>query len=205
MAVVFGISLCAVGAWGLLRPVYYTHVTLAPIIPKKIITISTDTPSEVVIPPEATYEVAADKPRQISMPSIGLQSFVQQVGVDQNGRVAVPDNINLVGWFINSARPGERGLSVIDGHVYGQYGPGMFTALHNAKIGDLLTVEYGDHNTKYTFRVKTIRSVPESEATGVLFERDEAIEDQLNLITCINFNHQSQKYDNRLIVTTERI
>jgi LPXTG-site transpeptidase (sortase) family protein len=149
--------------------------------------------------------VPADKPRRLTIPAIGLDAFIQQVSTDQNHRIAVPDNINLAGWYTRSVPPGETGLSIIDGHVTGQYTPGVFYNLGKLRVGDVVAVEYGGNSATYSFRVKSLRAVPANEATDVLFTRDESIVNQLNLITCSAYNSGSGHYDDRTIVVTERI
>src|SRR5262245_48002539 len=86
----------------------------------QVVTYSTDQPDENEPPKDYNWSGTATDPKKIIIPSIGVDAFVQQVGVDQKKQIAVPDNIHMVGWFINSVRPGQKGLSIIDGHVNGR-------------------------------------------------------------------------------------
>lgn len=186
------------------RQFYYTHKS-SPLAPTKVITRSVNNPSEAAIPQQEVYDVPADKPRRLMIPAIGLDAFIQQAGDDQNRRIAVPDNINLAGWYTSSALPGSSGLSVIDGHVTGQYTQGVFYNLNKLRSGDVISVEYGRHSATYNFRVKSLRAVPVDQATEILFARDSTIVSQLNLITCSAYNSSSGHYDDRTIVVAERI
>ena len=58
--------------------------------------------------------------RRLLLQVISIDAYLQNVGVDQNNQIAVPNNIHIAGWFVDSVRPGENGLSVIDGHVDGR-------------------------------------------------------------------------------------
>lgn len=200
-----GIIFCAIGGWGISRQFYFTHKAAAPLSPKKVVTYSVSAPEEAPIPSQASYEVLADQPRRIVISSIGLDAFIQQAGTDQHNRVAVPDNVHLAGWYTKSVPPGDPGLSIIDGHVTGQYANGVFINLDKIRIGNTISVEYGDKITMRSFRVKSVLSVPVAEATDALFTRVDGIRAQLNLVTCTAYNNQSKSYDKRIIVVAEGI
>jgi LPXTG-site transpeptidase (sortase) family protein len=172
-------------------------------INEQIITHSTDTPDETKPNPRDQYKVAADKPRLLSLPTIGAEGFIQQVGVDQHQAVAVPSNIYRAGWFVQSQLPGARGLSIIDGHLDGRTGGGIFEHLGKLRAGDQFTIGFGDMSTK-TFIVRKVQTVPIAETAAVLFSQDPQIGNQLNLITCSGtFNKSQKQYDHRVVVVAE--
>lgn len=169
------------------------------------VTHSTNNPDETPIDAESDYQVAPDQPRAIILPTIDSRGFIQKVGIDQNGAVAVPGNVHMAGWFVGEAKPGEPGLSIMDGHMQGRYQPGIFKNLHKLRPGDRFTVEFGDHSTK-EFEVVSVNSYPTDEAAKHLFRRDESITSQLNLITCSGaYNRTDRQYDQRLIVVSKAI
>lgn len=174
--------------------------------PDEVITHSTDKPSEKPLPVEATtYNVAADMPKAIYLSSVGAEGLIQKAGIDQTGRIAVPTNVNLASWYVNSVKPGERGLSIISGHVDGREGPGIFKRLGDLRRGDPLTVEYGDGSTQ-TFVVKEVTHVVQGDAASLLFAKQKDIDAQLNLITCAGtFDPNTRTYDQRIVVVTERV
>ena len=139
------------------------------------------------------------------MPSIGVDAYLQNVGVDQHREVAVPNNIHMGGWFVDSVRPGEKGLSIIDGHLNGNSQDGIFINLEKVKSGDVYTIEFGD-GSKKQFRIKDMRAVDLKEAASVLFSQDPGITNQLTLITCGGtYDQQARLYDKRVIVTSELV
>src|SRR5690606_1027811 len=101
----------------------------------EVITYSVDTPSETKPGPEGGWRGAAHEPKKIVIPSIGVDGFIQKVGVDQNAEIAVPNNIHKAGWFVDSVLPGERGLSIIDGHLSGRQNDGIFKSLAKLEEG----------------------------------------------------------------------
>lgn len=154
-------------------------------------------------PIAATYKWPGkpDEPKYISLPTISTEGFVENVGLAKNQEIQVPSNIHTVGWFNQSAKPGQPGISVIDGHVDGTTKPGIFRRLSELKPGDQFTVRLGDESTK-TYRVLNIETVDTAAALSVLFSQAPDVTSQLNLITCSGtFNKQSKTYDKRVIVS----
>lgn len=168
-----------------------------------VATTSTDTPSEQPVPDD--YSVPADKPLSIQLPSIKAKGFIQQVGADKKNQMVVPSNVHMAGWYTKSVLPGDKGLSIIDGHVNGLYAKGIFANLGKLKNGDEFSVTFGNKRVK-NFRVKNLKTVSTEEANTVLYERDNAIMSQLNLITCGGrYEKSTRTYDARVIVFAEAI
>ena len=171
----------------------------------KVTTYSTDTPVET--PPPAGYDWrGADyEPKRISLPTIQSEGFLQSVGTDQNNQIAVPGNIHVAGWFVNSVRPGNLGLSIIDGHVNGRVNDGIFKQLGKMEIDDEFSLELGSGKI-LTYKVKSVVSVDVAKANEVLFSQDPKAKSQLNLITCGGtFDRTSKQYLQRVIVAAELI
>lgn len=196
--------LLTLGALGLYSWYRATHEP-APAISSSVVTHSTETPSET--PPTKAcenYQVAADHPRKIDIPSIGASGCIEKVGIDQHGAIAVPTNIYLAGWYVNSALPGEKGLSIIDGHISGRYSEtAIFQHLAKLKAGDTFTVTRGD-GEKLNYKVLETTTVPVEQAMDVLMAQEEDVESQLNLITCGGkYDKETKLYDKRVIVSGE--
>ena len=170
-----------------------------PVIETEAVVVSdTNEPSEVK--PVDDYTVAADMPRRIILPSLDTEGFIQQVGTTEDNAIAVPSNIHVAGWYVESEKPGEAGLSIIDGHVSGKYNDGVFKRLGKFRSGDQFSVEYGDLTTR-NFEVVETKTLPEEESAAFLFERNDNINNQLNLITCGGpFDSQTDSYADRVIV-----
>lgn len=196
----FVITLCALY---LLSWYLATHGTDQPPISSNTVNYSTVKPNETK--PAGDYVVAADQPRQIKIPKITAEGYIQKVGKDQNNSIAVPTNIHFAGWYVGSVRPGEKGLSIIDGHLGGRYSPGIFSKLNNLTKGDQITVEFGDKSIRQ-FVIVEKKTVKLAQSAAVLFEKKQNIERQLNLITCDgNYVQSSKTYDNRLIIISKAL
>lgn len=175
------------------------------IIPTKTVVLSTDKPIEAPVSSNDFIKVPADQPREIIIPSISVDGYIQKVGIDQNNQMAVPNNIHLAGWYVNSVKPGEPGLSIIDGHVLGRYNDAIFKDLINLTPGDTFSIVYGDNSEKL-FVVKEVKLLPVNDTAVYLNTKDLNINSQLNLITCGgNFDRNSQTYDKRVVVKSEGI
>ena len=172
-------------------------------VSNEIVRISEATPSEANVPDN--YSVAEGDPLKISIESVGIEGFIQKVGVDQNLAVAAPNNVNLAGWFVDSMLPGQKGLSIIDGHVSGRTKDGVFKQLAGVKTGDIVIVTMGG-GKEHKYKVFATNTVPHEQAAQVLFDQDPKVTSQLNLITCTGqFDRQSETYADRVIVYAELI
>ncbi len=178
-----------------------------PVVSTQTVTYSTDTPDETK-PAEAcaNYKAAPQNPERISIPSLQVEGCIESVGIDQHSAVAVPTNIHVAGWFVDSARPGEPGLSIIDGHINGNFtNDGIFQHLDTLKQGEVFTVKKGD-GTELRYETVSVRSVSLDEAAKVLFTHDATIKSQLNLITCGGkWNEEIQQFDHRIIATAKLV
>ena len=172
---------------------------------EKVVTQSVDKPNEATVSSNDFANVPADQPKEILIPSISVDGYIQKIGVDNNSQMAVPNNIHLAGWYVNSVKPGESGLSIIDGHVLGRYNDAIFKDLINLTPGNTFSIIYGDNSEKL-FAVKEVKLLPVSDTAVYLNTKDQNIISQLNLITCGgNFDRNSQTYDKRVVVKSEGI
>lgn len=168
-------------------------------IPAGPIVYSTDTPEES--PPDCqSYRVADNQPLKLQIPRVGIDGCIQKVGVDQNSAVAVPTNVHLGGWYTQSVLPGEKGVSLIDGHVRGRYGDAIFTDLGSVRKGDTVRVQLGNGSWK-VFEVVDLKSFSVDTATQHLFDALDGTDRQLTLVTCVGlYDKQAGMYRDRLVV-----
>lgn len=171
-----------------------------------VVTHSTDTPDETRPTAAYNWKGGPKDPKTISISRIGVNGFIQKVGVDQNRQVAVPNNVFVGGWFVDSVRPGEKGLSIIDGHINGRQQDGaIFQRLPYVTDGDMVTVTFGDDGSK-TFEVFATHDLPVKDVPNVLFSQNPSVTNQLNLITCVGrYDKVSQSYDRRFVVYTKLV
>lgn len=164
---------------------------------KDIVTESVKIPDESK--PKEFY-VPPDLPKYITIPSINVRGYIQSVGIDQDGLIAVPTNVHIAGWYINSAKPGKEGLSIIDGHRDGSTIGGIFRNLETLSKGDALSVEYGD-GTVYDFEVVDLEKLSIEKSFDFMYSRVDGVDIQLNLVTCGGkWSKEIGTYEDRIIV-----
>ncbi|MCA0970994.1 class F sortase [Halobacillus litoralis] len=138
-------------------------------------------------------------PTQIRIPAIDVDASVEEVGVLENGEMGVPEDPLKAGWFEPGTQPGNRGNSVIAGHVDSRTGPAVFYNLDQLKKGDEITVTAADGEEK-TYVVQKLESYPQDNSP---IERifGSTNEKRLNLITCTGeFIRNQGGHQDRLVV-----
>ncbi len=91
--------------------------------------------------------VPAQNPRYLSLPRLGIdKARILSVGKKPNNEIDTPAGIFDVGWFNQSAKPGQTSIKPIflDGHNGGPNVNGIFKKLPNIGIGEIVTIERGD-------------------------------------------------------------
>jgi sortase A len=109
--------------------------------------------------PALASEPATPLSAQLIIPSIGLNSAVVPVGLRYlqiNGQTYgqwLVDQ-NLVGWHNLSARPGQAGNTVLNGHsnIYGQ----VFRHLPEVSVGDEIILSSSDQSDHYVITHKLL-------------------------------------------------
>lgn len=173
--------------------------------PRQVVTVSSANPDEKPVPSGSMPVYPPDQPKKIIIDTIGVDGFIQKVGEDQHGKIGAPENINYAGWFVGSVRPGDAGLSIIDGHVSGRYSSALFAGLNRLQESDVVTVQFGD-DSRQRFEVIEKRELPEAETASYLLKKHAGIERQLNLVTCGGpFDKKLDQYKNRVVAVTKHI
>lgn len=116
-----------------------------------VVVYSTDKPNETKPANRYAWKGKPEDPKKIIIPSLDIDGYIQNVGVDQNKEVAVPNNIHIAGWFVDTVLPGQKGLSIIDGHVDGRTTDGIFKNLSQIKPGAQIQIIFGNGSSK-TFK-----------------------------------------------------
>ena len=150
------------------------------------------------------WQVQQPGPNRLVIPSIGVDTAVEMVGVLHDGNLATP-SLNPwddVGWYAAGPRPGEVGSAVIDGHLDRPGGsPAVFWNLRGIHVGDSVTITDTAWGTE-RFRVTRIAWYHPGQAPIQKIFGDESGA-YLNLITCagdwIASQHQTAL---RLVVYT---
>lgn len=147
------------------------------------------------------YTVAAEAPRYLKIEKLGVNARVLPVGRSTLGEVAAPAGIWDVGWYDASARPGEAGVSFIDGHISGPTLPAVFKDLHALSHHDDIVVERGDgallHYKVESVQVERLADIDMNALLTTVVDGKPT----LVLMTCGGeFNEKSYTYDRRVVV-----
>ncbi|MBF8188476.1 class F sortase [Nonomuraea sp. K274] len=149
-----------------------------------------------------TTPAAAVVPESIDIPSIDLEAPLMKLGMEKNGEVELPpyEKPKVAGWFTGSAVPGEKGASVIIGHVDTKTAPAVFYKLRQLRKGETLSVERSDGKV-VKFRVDSIEQVHKDSFPA----RRVYVEDGLKLVTCGGrFDYAKGEYIDNIIVYASR-
>jgi hypothetical protein len=92
----------------------------------------------------AAAVVARSTPTALSIPAIGLAVSLGSLGLNPDGTVQVPTDIQQPGWYHLGPSPGQVGSAVILGHVDSYLGPAVFFELPTLVPGDLISVTLAD-------------------------------------------------------------
>lgn len=108
-------------------------------------------------------------PERISIPGVGVDTIVDEVGTRRDGTIRVPE-IGHAGWYGGGPRPGEPGRAVIIGHLDTHTGPGLFARVPSLRRGQAIEVTDrggGVHSYRVTGRAQVRKdSFPTEEVYG---------------------------------------
>jgi len=157
-------------------------------------------PIEVV---RASDPMEESAPVRLTVPSIGVDTTLMDLGLQQDGTLEVPPDGTLAGWFTGAPTPGELGPAVIAAHV-DWYGPGVFYDLHRMVTGDLINVERADGSTA-VFAVSNVGQYPKNQfPTDAVYGPVSFA--GLRLITCGGvFNDAIGHYEDNVVVFAELV
>ncbi|HST65732.1 MAG TPA: class F sortase [Mycobacteriales bacterium] len=141
-------------------------------------------------------------PVEVELPSIGVRTKVDPVGVDEQGDLQIPEDVADIGWYRFGPRPGDpAGSAVFSGHVdSAEQGQGAFYRLRELDPGDKVVVRTGDGKAR-TYRVVSREEWPKSEVPlERIFARGGAA--RITLVTCGGgFREDIRSYQDNIAVT----
>jgi LPXTG-site transpeptidase (sortase) family protein len=148
--------------------------------------VSTDRPYIPEIPEVRSGKTKENRiPIRVKIPAIGIDGFIELVGIRPNGDLATPTQNPWedMGWYDMGPYPGQRGSAVIDGHLDRPGGyPAVFWRLGDMRAGDDVQVTNNGGKTLH-FRVTHIEYyAPDQAPIQDIFGNPGGI--YLNLITC---------------------
>jgi LPXTG-site transpeptidase (sortase) family protein len=154
----------------------------------------------------SSYSVPPEQPRYIDIPSLGVHARILRVGINGSGELGTPDNVFDAAWYSGSAKPGQNGAMLIDGHVSSWTTHGVFYSLKDLKSGNIIKVQRGDGKV---FQYKVVKSqVYQENKVDMKAALAPVNSDKpgLNLITCAGqVKSGTSEFTQRIIVFTEQI
>jgi sortase (surface protein transpeptidase) len=156
------------------------------------------TPSDDMLARARAIVAPAAPPTRLLIPTIGVNTKVESVGLDAQGRMGTPSVPANVGWYSSGVAPGDAGDALIDGHLNWTSGPAVFWRLGQLRVGDPLTVVRAD-GTRVRFIVDSTSVVPYTASEDSLFTATGP--PSISLITCAGaWDQQHATYLQRLLV-----
>ncbi|MEU0476128.1 class F sortase [Streptomyces olivaceus] len=141
------------------------------------------------------------KPERLLIPEISVDAPFTDLAIGENGQLKPPpaDDTNLVGWYAGGVSPGEKGTSVIAGHVDTKTSAAVFARLDRLNEGDVFRVERADGRTA-SFTVDSLETF-EKDAFPSERVYGDADRPEVRLITCAgDYDHKVKDYTDNLVV-----
>ncbi|MEU1214488.1 class F sortase [Streptomyces sp. NPDC005791] len=141
------------------------------------------------------------EPVRIRIRSIAVDAPFTPLSIGSSGQLNAPpaDDANLVGWFKDGATPGERGTSVVAGHVDTKTGPAVFLLLSTLKSGNTVDIARRD-GTIVSFEVDEVETFSKADFPDERVYADTG-KAQLRLITCGGeYNKKKKDYEDNVVV-----
>ena len=162
-------------------------------------------PSPVIGPPRnaSTVGPTLDRPCRRGRPGLRSHRSVcartRPLGEVGRNRLEVPTNWSEVGWWRDGSLPGERGSSVIAGHVDTKTGPAVFAKLGRLRRGDEINFVRREGRTARFEVTRTERYAKRRFPTRRVYA--ESSKPVLRLITCGGqFDWSSGHYRDNVVV-----
>lgn len=154
----------------------------------------------------ANYVVAPELARYIKIPKLGIDARVLQVGVKANGEIATPNNVHDTAWYSGSAKPGQPGATVINGHVSSWTSRGVFYNVKNLVAGDTIQIQKGDNAIVSYKVVKSQVYDADKVDMQAAIQPVTPGKSGLNLITCAGqVKKGTNEFTQRLVVFAEQV
>jgi hypothetical protein len=144
----------------------------------------------------------ASRPVRLQVPSIGVDSGLLDLQLQDDGTLEVPPDGASAGWYTGAPSPGELGPAVIAAHVDWDGQPGVFHRLRDVRPGEEVTVLREDGTTA-VFVVASVQQFAKDEfpTQTVYGDLDHA---GLRLITCGgSFDEDARSYLDNVVVFAE--
>ncbi|MFF4249052.1 class F sortase [Streptomyces sp. NPDC001822] len=151
--------------------------------------------------PPVELSMLRAEPLRLQIPQLQIDAPFTDLEIGSSGALDAPpaDDVNLVGWFADGPSPGERGTSVVAGHVDTATSPAVFAELSELDTNSRFNI-HRDDGTTATFRVDSVETFPKDD-----FPNDRVYKNtpdaQIRLITCAgDYDRSAKDYTENLVV-----
>jgi len=149
----------------------------------------------------AVLATARSAPIELKVPAISLTVSLSTLGLNADGTVEVPTDVQQPGWYGLGPSPGEIGSAVILGHVDSYQGPAVFFNLRSLVAGDLVDVSLADGVTA-EFKVTSVTMYLKANFPDQAVYTSHGYS-ALQLVTCGGaFDSQTGHYLSNIVVYT---
>lgn len=141
------------------------------------------------------------KPVRLLIPDIAVDAPFTDLAIGDKGQLQPPPagDTNLVGWYAKGVSPGEKGTSIIAGHVDTKTSAAVFARLDQLDKGDKFQVRRADGRSA-TFVVDGLETFAKDEFPSDRVYGD-ADRPEVRLITCAgDYDHKVKDYTDNLVV-----
>ncbi|GAA4973624.1 class F sortase [Streptomyces hyderabadensis] len=141
------------------------------------------------------------KPVRLLIPEISVDAPFTDLAIGDKGQLEPPPagDTNLVGWYAKGTSPGEKGTSIIAGHVDTKTSAAVFARLDQLDKGDKFQVERAD-GRRATFVVDSLETFAKDEFPSERVYGD-AARPEVRLITCAgDYDRKAKDYTDNLVV-----
>lgn len=142
-------------------------------------------------------------PQRLRIPSVGVDTAVESVGVNEQGNMKAPENWRHVSWYESGFAPGESGNAVFSGHLDWDDNEAVFWDLNKLQAGDMVHVTEDNRQLSYMVTKRERYDYRVADTSDVFGSSSIS---QIKLITCDGeFFEGSDTYQKRLIVTAQLV
>lgn len=143
------------------------------------------------------------EPSRLYMRETVIDLPIIEVGVEEDGTMEAPEDWNVGGWYRKSAKPGQMGNVIINGHYDNNFGaPAAFYELKNAKINDKVFI-VDSLGKVYTYRITNLFYIDILDPERLKVFDDVHDRSELTLITCGGVWIPGEGYSKRLVAKAE--
>ena len=143
-------------------------------------------------------------PVHLAIPTLGVDTSLIRLGLNEDGTVEVPAAPERAGWFRLGTVPGYRGSAVILGHVDSVDGPAVFADLSTMRSPDRVQVVLSD-DTLVTFEVTSVETYANADFPAERVYAGTSRVAALNLVTCGGeYDRERGGYQSNVVVYTRR-